>query len=247
VAVNDPVSKPVVARWDLEWWFRVLCIALAVLALVIAIAAVALVYVLAPTLDKVNEAMARLKVVLSYEILVVVFFFGLMVLLYMAVGKIDLSSLLSEKGPDGTYGASMSRFQLLIFTFVIALSLFLIVVSTGATNFPAIPSEVLMLLGISASTYAVSKGIQGSNGGGGGAAPGAAQSAHGAAATAHGHADAAQASAAAAQDHAAVAQSSAGTAAASATTAQTSAVNAQNAAAAAQRAAQAAQPKPGQQ
>jgi hypothetical protein len=56
-------------------------------------------------------------------------------------------------------GASMSRFQLLIFTLVIALSLFLVVVSK--MEFPdRIPPEILTLLGISASTYAVSKGIQ---------------------------------------------------------------------------------------
>src|SRR5260370_17721328 len=83
-------------------------------------------------------------------------------------GNIDLSGLLSE---DGTT-ASMSLFQLLSFTFVIALSLFLMVAENG-TKFPDIPANVLTLLGISASTYAVSKGIQagsknGKNGGGGG-------------------------------------------------------------------------------
>jgi len=86
--------------------------------------------------------------------------FGFMILIAIASGKIDISRLLDEKSTDGTAGgASMSRFQLLIFTFVIALSLFLIVVHTGA--FPVkIPPEVLTLLGISATTYAVSKGIQ---------------------------------------------------------------------------------------
>lgn len=84
-----------------------------------------------------------------------------------------LELLLSEK--DGS-GASMSRFQLFVFTFVIALSLFLIVVSRAnlaqapanaarqdAPNnaeFPDIPGGVLALLGISASSYTVSKAIQ---------------------------------------------------------------------------------------
>jgi hypothetical protein len=54
----------------------------------------------------------------------------------------------------------MSRFQLLIFTFVIALSIVIMVVSANPPHFPTIPNEVLILLGISASTYAVSKGIQ---------------------------------------------------------------------------------------
>jgi hypothetical protein len=97
---------------------------------------------------------------IEYGGLVITFLFGFMVLAAIASGKIDISRLLEEKSADGATGAaSMSRFQLLIFTFVIALSLFLIVVSTG--NFPQkIPPEVLTLLGISATTYAVSKGIQ---------------------------------------------------------------------------------------
>lgn len=106
------------------------------------------------------------KVVVSIEYggLVITFLFGFIILAGIASGKIDISRILEEKaGPSGTAGgASMSRFQLLIFTFVIALSLFLIVVNTG--DFPQrIPPEVLTLLGISATTYAVSKGIQASS------------------------------------------------------------------------------------
>jgi hypothetical protein len=97
---------------------------------------------------------------IEYGGLIVTFLFGFMILIAIASGKIDISRLLEEKSADGATGAaSMSRFQLLIFTFVISLSLFLIVVNTGA--FPnKIPPEVLTLLGISATTYAVSKGIQ---------------------------------------------------------------------------------------
>lgn len=102
------------------------------------------------------------KVVLAIEYggLVITFLFGFMILAAIASGKIDISAILQEKAADGaSSGASMSRFQLLIFTFVIALSLFLIVVNTG--DFPStIPPEILTLLGISATTYAVSKGIQ---------------------------------------------------------------------------------------
>src|SRR5215813_9712480 len=84
---------------------------------------------------------------------------GVLVLLLIAAGKIDLSRLISEPNGD----ASMSRFQLLIFTFVIALSLFLVIVGDGseAPHFPAvIPGGILALLGISGSSYLVSKGIQ---------------------------------------------------------------------------------------
>ena len=73
------------------------------------------------------------------------------------VGKIKLQHLISdEKG-----NASLSRFQFLIFTFVIAVSFILIVVGTDPPQFPdSIPSEIFVLLGISAGTYAISKGIQ---------------------------------------------------------------------------------------
>jgi hypothetical protein len=69
-------------------------------------------------------------------------------------GEIDLSGVLAEANGQ----ASMSRLQLLIFTFVIAISLFMLVEKDGKT-FPQIPDGVLTLLGISASTYAVGKGI----------------------------------------------------------------------------------------
>jgi hypothetical protein len=136
----------------------------------------------------------QLGLVAGCALVILIFSIGVIVVYYLAV-KIDLTHLLSEAGG----GASLSRFQFLIFTFVISLSLFLIVVSTN--NFPAkIPPEILTLLGISASTYAVSKGIQatspgglqpksgaaqggggGADGAAGGAAPGAGGGAGGAA------------------------------------------------------------------
>jgi len=162
-----------VAKHDWERWFRALLIFFASAALVIGLGAVAVIYFTVRDAAAAANAMERLKVVLSYEILILTFFYGFMVLLYMAAGEIDLSMLLSEpKGTDAQgnplYGASMSRFQLLIFTFVIALSLLSIIIANGATKFPAIPSEILVLLGISASTYAVGKGIQSSGSGSGG-------------------------------------------------------------------------------
>jgi hypothetical protein len=58
----------------------------------------------------------------------------------------------------------MARFQLLVFTFVIAFSLFLLVAQGG--KFPEISPGVLTLLGISATTYGIGKGIQASMNGG---------------------------------------------------------------------------------
>jgi hypothetical protein len=108
--------------------------------------------------DKVatDAALNKLKIATGYTLLALIFLLGFAVLVNIASGNIDLSELLSE---TDSKGASMSRFQLLIFTLVIALSLFLVVVSN--MKFPdSIPPEILTLLGISASTYAVSKGIQ---------------------------------------------------------------------------------------
>ncbi|HEY7307019.1 MAG TPA: hypothetical protein VH601_23030 [Bryobacteraceae bacterium] len=82
---------------------------------------------------------------------------GIAVLWYIFTERIDLTFLISEPNGD----ASMSRFQLLIFTFVIAASLFLIIASPSPPRFPdQIPQGVLILLGISSSSYLVSKGIQ---------------------------------------------------------------------------------------
>lgn len=81
---------------------------------------------------------------------------GVAVIWQIFTGKIDLSRLISEPSGD----ASMSRLQLLIFTFVIALSLFLVIANSTDPGFPEISGGVLTLLGISASSYLVSKGIQ---------------------------------------------------------------------------------------
>jgi len=81
---------------------------------------------------------------------------GLAIIIKIFTGDIDLSQLISEPNGD----ASLSRFQFLVFTFVIALSLFLVIAASNPTRFPDIPGTVLTLLGISGSSYLVSKGIQ---------------------------------------------------------------------------------------
>ena len=92
--------------------------------------------------------------VIGWEIAALVGLFGLVILWLMVVRRINLDKLISEANGD----ASLSRFQLLIFTFVIALSFFYVVADTG--TLPAIPGEVLALLGISGGSYVISKGIQ---------------------------------------------------------------------------------------
>lgn len=107
----------------------------------------------------VLNALHVLALVIGYLLCFLIGVMGLLILREMYEGRIDLSQLISEPSGD----ASMSRFQFLVFTFVIALSFFLVVAAKIASNdpsFPDIPGTVLTLLGISGSSYLVSKGIQ---------------------------------------------------------------------------------------
>ena len=117
-----------------------------------------------------------LELLIGYLLCGIVGLFALLVIWKIANGSIDLTYLLSDD--DGW--ASTSRFQLVVFVFVVALSFFLVVVSnvklrqnagnlTDLTGLPDVPGGVLALLGISASSYLVSRGISASttNGGNG--------------------------------------------------------------------------------
>ncbi len=64
----------------------------------------------------------------------------------------------SVQQPPETPKASMSRFQLMIFTFVIAGVYLVLCLESGA--FVEIPQNVVLLLGVSGGTYAASKGIK---------------------------------------------------------------------------------------
>ena len=72
----------------------------------------------------------------------------------VATNDISLKYLISD---DRGY-ASLSRFQFLIFTFVIAMTLFYLIIAQG--KYPEIPNQILALLGISGGSYVVAKGIQ---------------------------------------------------------------------------------------
>src|SRR5260370_15410158 len=100
--------------------------------------------------------METLTLLAGYLVCGLVGILGVFILWKIADGSIDLSRLISEPNGD----ASLSRFQFLVFTFVIALSLFLVIVSVKPAAFPNIPGTVLSLLGISGSSYLISKGIQ---------------------------------------------------------------------------------------
>jgi hypothetical protein len=86
-------------------------------------------------------------------------------------GTINLTYLLAEPAdpraqrddPDGnappeTPKASLARFQFLIFTFVIAGVYLVLCLEAG--RFVEIPDNVILLLGVSGTSYAASKGIK---------------------------------------------------------------------------------------
>jgi hypothetical protein len=118
-----------------------------------------------------NPSLVFLELLAGYIICALIAIIGFVVAWKIATGSIDLSQLLTEKDASGQTSASMGRFQLLIFIFVISLSFFLVVISnikivqakpTGQSlpGLPEVPNGVLGLLGISASSYAVGKAIQ---------------------------------------------------------------------------------------
>ena len=115
-----------------------------------------------------------LEIIVGYLVCGIVALFGILLIWRIAADN-ALEDLLDE--PESGK-ASTSRFQLVIFTFVVALSFFLVVVSnvklrqSGGvvtdTGIPDVPGGVLALLGISASSYLVSRGISKSGNGGDG-------------------------------------------------------------------------------
>lgn len=90
----------------------------------------------------------------GWIIVVFIGILGVLVLWNIYTNRIDLKFLLCEDSGK----ASLSRFQFLVFTFVIAMSFVLITLRTGAI--PDVPQGVWALLGISGGSYVISKGIQ---------------------------------------------------------------------------------------
>jgi len=81
---------------------------------------------------------------------------GVVLVVLIARGRIDLRYLLVE-GSDPEHKASLAKLQFLIFTFVIALSLFAITIKNH--EFPDIHPNIMVLLGISAGTTLGASGI----------------------------------------------------------------------------------------
>lgn len=84
-------------------------------------------------------------------------FLGILAAIFLwkvITGEISLHYLISD---EQGY-ASLSRFQFLVFTFVIAMTLFYLVATHG--KYPEIPNQILALLGISGGSFVVAKGVQ---------------------------------------------------------------------------------------
>jgi len=98
--------------------------------------------------------MELLKLVIGWILTIFLGALTLIILYRIARNEINLNYLISDEGGD----ASLSRFQFLIFTFVIGMTLFYLIVLTG--SYPQIPNQILALLGISGGSYVMAKGIQ---------------------------------------------------------------------------------------
>jgi len=70
----------------------------------------------------------------------------------------DAQAMIADNVPPEVPKASLSRFQFLIFTFVIAGVYLVLCLESG--KFVDIPQNVILLLGVSGTSYAASKGIQ---------------------------------------------------------------------------------------
>jgi len=96
-----------------------------------------------------------LRLVASWVALAIVTLVGVAVLRDLYKHRIDLKDVIADKDGD----ASMGRFQLLVFTFVFAFSFLYVIAAPGAGAFPDVPGSVLTLLGISGSSFLVSKTV----------------------------------------------------------------------------------------
>jgi hypothetical protein len=97
--------------------------------------------------------MDTLLLVGGYLVCAFIGLLSVILLWFIWIDKINICGILSEANGQ----ASMARFQLLFFTLVVGISFFELVEKNN--GFPDMSGGVLTLLGISASTYAVGKGI----------------------------------------------------------------------------------------
>lgn len=102
-----------------------------------------------------------IALLIAIVVAIIILAIGLTVVRLIWTKTIDLSMLLTEVSTDGTgqsqAKASLSRFQFLVFTFVVAGLYFVLSLETGYLI--DVPNGTLMLLGISGVSYLGSKTI----------------------------------------------------------------------------------------
>lgn len=121
-------------------------------AFVVAVSAIALYFKVTPQ---------NIAVIGFIAFSLIVIFFAAAVLWKLADGSIPLGGLIAEPAEPGSgekFGkASLSRFQFLVFTFVVAGLFLMLCIETGA--FVEIPANVLGLIGLSGGGFIVSKAV----------------------------------------------------------------------------------------
>src|SRR4051812_44731250 len=101
---------------------------------------------------------AVLSLIIVSVIVLLLTTFGFLLLWRVARSEVmSFEFVLADK--DGF--ASMSRFQLLIFTFTVAFAFLYVATKPDATELPNIPDSVLLLVGISGSSFLVGKSLDG--------------------------------------------------------------------------------------
>ncbi|MEI9948718.1 MAG: hypothetical protein WDO74_06975 [Pseudomonadota bacterium] len=90
---------------------------------------------------------------LAYSVVLFITAVEALVLYQIATNRINLQLLISDDNGD----ASLSRFQFLLFTFIIGAGLLHLTLKGSA--FPTVNEGILMLLGISGATYAIGKSL----------------------------------------------------------------------------------------
>jgi hypothetical protein len=98
-------------------------------------------------------ALDWLAVIFAYAIVAFLVALGLMVLWKIARADINLGTLLSETGDNNK--ASLSRFQFMVFTFIVAGVYLLLCIQSR--EFVDVPNGVLGLIGISGGSYVGAK------------------------------------------------------------------------------------------
>jgi len=102
-------------------------------------------------------------IILEWVVVIFLALIGIVIIWKILRNEINLDALISESDDSGKAGkASLSRFQLLLFTFAVV-GIF-VVLCFQRSGWVDIPNGVLGLLGISGGSYVLSKGIQMSNG-----------------------------------------------------------------------------------